>query len=236
MHHVLRAAMFFAVIAFAGFASPASAQSLSPAQKQEVQGLIREYLRQHPEVVQEAIEELKRRRQAELNKKILAEGRDFSVGPTNAKVTIVEFFDYRCPYCHAAMDWVMGTLRAHPRDVRVVFKELPVLGPNSVEASQAALAAIRQGKYLPFHRALMGFRGDLNTAAIDRLAKAAGMDVTRMRRDMQQPALFKHLEANHELAAQAEVNGTPAFLINGQWVRGWDKDEADRVLAQALRR
>jgi len=236
MRLLFRAAMLLVAIAFAGFASPASAQTLSPSQKEEVRGLIREYLRQHPEAVQEALDELARRREVELQKKILADGRDFAVGPKTAKVTIVEFFDYRCPYCHASMDWLMATIRAHPRDVRVVFKEFPVLGPASVEASQAALASIRQGKYLPFHRALMSFRGDLTSAVIDRLAKSVGLDVTRMRRDMQQPEMFRHLEANHALASEADVNGTPAFLINGQWVRGWDKSEADRLLAQALRR
>ena len=217
-------------------ASPvAHAQALTPAQKDEVRATIRDYIKQNPEIVEEALNELQRRRDEALRKRIEGDARDFSIGPRNAPVTIVEFFDYRCPYCHAAMDWVFESIRRNPQTVRVIFKEFPVLGPESVEASQAAVAAIRQGRYQPFHRAVMAFRGQLTSAQIDALARRAGIDVTRMRRDMNETAILDHLRDTHDLAAEARIEGTPAFVINGEWVRGWSETDANRVLAAALR-
>ena len=217
-------------------ASPAAfAQALTPTQKAEVRGMIRDYVKENPEIVEEALAELQRRRDAALRKRIEGDARDFAIGPRNAPVTIVEFFDYRCPYCHAAMDWVFEVVRRNPQQVRVIFKEFPVLGPDSLVASKAVLASIRQGRYQPFHRAVMSFRGDLTAAQLDTIARGAGIDVARMHRDMNDPAILDHLQANHDLAGEARVEGTPAFVINGAWVRGWDKAEADRVLADALR-
>jgi protein-disulfide isomerase len=221
---------------------PAAAQGLTPQQKDEVRAMMRDYIKQNPQLVQEALDELKRReevreqqRLAAMRPKLEGDARDFSIGPRNAPVTIVEFFDYRCPYCHAAMDWVFEVMRRNPGRVRVIFKEFPVLGDMSVEASRAAVASIRQGKYQTFHRALMAYRGQLNSAQIDVLARQSGIDVTRLRRDMGETAIFNHLRANHEVAAEARIEGTPAFMINGKWLRGWDKAEADRMLAEALR-
>ena len=224
------------LVAVALGASPvAHAQALTPAQKDEVRATIRDYIKQNPEIVEEALNELQRRRDEALRKRIEGDARDFSIGPRNAPVTIVEFFDYRCPYCHAAMDWVFESIRRNPQTVRVIFKEFPVLGPESVEASQAAVAAIRQGRYQPFHRAVMAFRGQLTSAQIDALARRAGIDVTRMRRDMNETAILDHLRDTHDLAAEARIEGTPAFVINGEWVRGWSETDANRVLAAALR-
>ncbi len=216
-------------------ASPASAQALTSAQKDEVRAVVRDYLRQNPQVVEEAMQELERRREAARRVRIEGDARDFAIGPRNAPVTIVEFFDYRCPYCHEAMTWLFEVTRRNPQTVRVIFKEFPVLGEASVEASQAAVASIKQGKYVAFHRAVMAHRGQLDSAQIDTLARRAGMDVARMRRDMADRAIMDHLQANHEVAAESKIDGTPAFLINGKWVRGWNRAEADKLLAEALR-
>lgn len=224
-----------ALMVMAMFATPASAQALTNAQKDEVRSVVRDYLRQNPQVVEEAMQELERRREAARRVKIEGDARDFSMGPRNAPVTIVEFFDYRCPYCHQAMTWLFEAARRNPQTVRVIFKEFPVLGETSVEASQAAVAAIKQGKYVAFHRAIMAHRGQLDSAQIDNIARRAGMDVARMRRDMDDGAIMAHLQSNHEVAAESKIDGTPAFLINGRWVRGWNRAEADKALADALR-
>lgn len=216
-------------------APPASAQALTNAQKDEVRAVVRDYLRQNPQVVEEAMQELERRREAARRVKIEGDARDFSMGPRNAPVTIVEFFDYRCPYCHQAMTWLFEAARRNPQTVRVIFKEFPVLGETSVEASQAAVASIKQGKYVAFHRAIMAHRGQLDSAQIDAIARRAGVDVARMRRDMEDRAIMDHLQSNHEVAAESKIDGTPAFLINGRWVRGWNRAEADKLLAEALR-
>lgn len=233
---MMRALAGAAVFAAALVAAPlAGAQSLTPAQRDEVRSIVRDYLRQNPQVVEEAMAELERRREAERRVRIEGDPRDFSIGPRNAPVTIVEFFDYRCPYCHEAMTWLFEAVRRNPQTVRVIFKEFPVLGEASVEASQAAVASIKQGKYAAFHRALMAHRGQLDSAQLDAIARRAGLDVARMRRDMEDRAIMDHLQSNHEIAAESKIDGTPAFLINGKWVRGWNRAQADELLAQALR-
>lgn len=225
----------FALAAAVLLAPAATAQPMTAAEKDEVRAIVREVLRTNPELVEEALNELERRREAARRLKIEGDSRDFSVGPRNAPVTVVEFFDYRCPYCHAAMDWVYEVIRRNPQNVRVVFKEFPVLGETSVEASQAAIASIRQGRYLPFHRAIMSNRGQLDSAQIDALARRSGIDVARMRRDMSETAILDHLQANHAVAAESKIDGTPALLINGVWIRGWDRARADQTLNDALR-
>jgi protein-disulfide isomerase len=231
---MLRIGVLVAVL-MAGAAFPAAAQTLNDAQKEEVRRVVRDYLVSNPEVLDEALIALDRKKAAERRKIMETDARDFSLGPRQARVTIVELFDYQCGYCHAAMDWVFEAVRRNPRDVRVVFKEFPVLGPESVEASQAAIAAMRQGRYAQFHRALMGHRGQVDSTTIDRLARGAGVDVARMRRDMNEPAILDHLQRNHELAAESDIRGTPAFMINGEFIRGYDKAEMDKLLAKALR-
>ena len=229
---------FFGVLALSAaflLAPVGNAQPMTAAEKDEVRAIVREVLRTNPELVEEALAEMENRREAARRVKIEGDARDFADGPRNAPVTIVEFFDYRCPYCHAAMDWVFEVRRRNPQTVRVIFKEFPVLGETSVEASQAAVASIRQGRYVPFHRALMANRGQLDSAQIDALARRSGIDVTRMRRDMSETAILDHLQANHAVAAEAKIDGTPAMLINGTWIRGWDRERADRAVAAALR-
>src|SRR5262249_43367735 len=143
--------------------------------------------------------------------KIVGDPRHFSVGSKSAKIGVVEFFDYRCPHCKDALAWTMRKVRTRP-DVRVTFVEFPILSRESLEASQAALASIKQGRYLAFHQALMGSRGALESKEIDVLAKRSGLDVARMRRDMHDPAIMKLLQDNSETAADAKIEGTPAFF------------------------
>jgi protein-disulfide isomerase len=236
MMRALLGALALAAVAMS--ASPASAQALTNAQKDEVRAVVRDYLRQNPQVVEEAMQELERRREAARRVRIEGDARDFSIGPRNAPVTIVEFFDYRCPYCHDAMTWLFEVTRRNPQTVRVIFKEMPVLGEPSLEASRAAIASIKQGRYIAFHRNLMTFRGQLDSQQIDAVARRSGIDVARLRRDMgemQTSPITGHLESNLNIASESGIDGTPTFLINGKWVRGWNRAEADKLLAEALR-
>jgi protein-disulfide isomerase len=156
------------------------------------------------------------------------------MGPANAPIVIVEFFDYRCPYCHAAMEWVSDVARTR-RDVRVVFKEFPILSEASMEAARAAIAALPQGRYWAFHRALMGFRGDLTSERIDQLARQSGIDVPRMRRAMESPEVTRLLEENRALAVDIGNTATPLFIINGEQVSGFDPQRLDARLREATR-
>jgi len=197
---------------------------------------VNDYLRDNPQVVEDAIKELERRREADRRERIESDPRDVFIGARNAPITIVEFFDYRCPYCQAARTWLQDAVAQNPGRVRVIFKEFPILSNESLEASQAAMAAAKQDKYLEFHNAVMTSKGTLNSAHIDAIAERVGIDVLRMRRDMRDPKIMEHLTDNREIANEAGIEGTPAILVDGQWVRGWDRSQAEQHLVAALRR
>ena len=127
---------------------------------------------------------------------------------------------------------MVRTQRAR-NDVRFVFKELPILSQQSFEAAQASLAAAPQGRYWQFHRAMMDFRGDLNSARIDELARQSGIDVPRMRRAMQEPAIMAHLQDNPARAMDYQINGTPGFIINGELISGFDEQLLNERVRQA---
>jgi protein-disulfide isomerase len=211
-------------------AAPAGKTVFSKDEEARVRQIVREYLVQNPEVLDEAIGVLRARQEQQRRVQMETDPRHFAIGPKDAKITIVEFFDYRCPYCKASLEWMMNVVRTR-KDVRVVFKEYPVLGPASLEASKAAVASIRQGKYLAFHQALMASKGDLNSKLIDDTARKVGIDVARLRKDMTDPAIAKLIDDNHDVGAQARVDGTPAFLVNGEWVRGADFAALDKLVS-----
>lgn len=226
-----RALVFF-VLALLGLAAPAAAQSFNAQEQAEIRAVVREYLVRNPEVLREALDALEAQVSSERWVQVKGDQRDFSIGPANAPIVIVEFFDYRCTYCHAALEWVIRTQRAR-NDVRFVLKELPILSDQSFEAAQASLAARPQGRYWQFHRAMMGFRGDLTSARIDELARQSGIDVARMRRDMNNPDIMAHLQDNRARALEYQINGTPGFIINGELIPGFDEERLNTRLRQA---
>jgi protein-disulfide isomerase len=138
-----------------------------------------------------------------------------SIGNPKADVTIVEFFDYTCPYCKAVEPRLEALLKADPR-VRLVLKEFPILTPESMIAAKAALAAMRQGKYAAYHNAMMRFEGRLTEADIFDMAKAAGLDVARLKRDMNAPAVSDQIISVFNQARGIRVFQTPAFIVNGR--------------------
>lgn len=230
-------ARLFALLCLALFAAPAaSAQNFNGQEQAEIRAIVREYLVRNPEVLREALDALADRNNAERWQQIRSDRRDFSIGPADAAVTIVEFYDYRCAYCHAAMQWVIDLTRTR-RDIRVVFKELPILSDASMEAARAALAARPQGRYLQFHQALMSFPLDreLTTAEIDGIARRSGIDVTRMRRAMEDPEITAILEQNRAHAIDYNITGTPGFVINGELIPGFNQPALETRLREAAR-
>jgi len=136
-------------------------------------------------------------------------------------VTIVEFFDYQCPYCKRVFPAVQTLLKTDG-NIRYVFKEFPILGPQSVVAARAALAAwkLDRDRYVPFHTALMQSRGRLSERKILDVAAEIGLDVERLRAAMADPGIDKVLARNAELARALDINGTPAFVIGEKVVPG----------------
>jgi protein-disulfide isomerase len=148
----------------------------------------------------------------------------FISGPANAKTTLVEFYDYDCPYCRASLPAVKKFYAAHKNDARFAFIEFPIPslhGPGAVLAARASLAARNQPtKFAAFYFALMGEDGPLTDDLIYADAKKAGLDVDRLKRDMDAPSISTTLAAGHNLAVAAKIDGTPAFIINGRMHEG----------------
>lgn len=144
---------------------------------------------------------------------------DPSVGDPKATVTIVEFFDYQCPYCRRMAQQLAELNEADP-DLRIVYKEFPFLSEASTLAARAGLGAARQGKYEEFHLALMGLRGELSARAIFRVAERIGLDAGRLRADMNSPNAQRMLQRNHRLAQELGIRGTPSFVVGDEVIRG----------------
>jgi protein-disulfide isomerase len=220
-------------------ASADALKSLSAEQQAAVRALIRDTLVANPEILVEASRSFETKQQQALNEKVAKsfvelkrDHAELSFGPANAPITVIEFFDYKCGFCHAANDWVWNTMETR-RDVRVIFKELPILSPNSTAAARAAIAAHKQGKYKDFHRALMTARGDLGMDQVMQIATTVGLDVAKLRTDMAKPEVEAQLVGVREQAAQLGINGTPGFVINGKLVTGFSKEQLEAAMGTA---
>jgi protein-disulfide isomerase len=140
----------------------------------------------------------------------------FVTGPANAKTTVVEFFDYNCPYCRASIPAVKKFYDAHKGDTRFAFIEYPIDGPDSTLAARAALAARKQpDKYVAFHFLMMSSKYVMNDDLLAQMAKEAGLDPVKLKADMADPAIDLALASSRTLGAAAKIDGTPAFIIDG---------------------
>jgi len=218
-------------LALCAASPPARADEVvSPAQKSAFEQIIRDYILQHPELVFEALQsaEDKMKAQAEATARaaIVEKRRELLEDPTSpvagnpkGDVTIVEFFDYRCPYCKQ-VEPALETLLKEDRQLRIVYKELPVLGKDSVYATRVALAARKQGKYERFHGAMMATKGQIDEKVILQVAATAGLDTERLKSDMQAGEIDDIIKRNYDLAQALEIHGTPGFVIGGEVVPG----------------
>src|SRR5215510_10456487 len=253
MMSCLRVAAAAALLAF-GAALPAAAQGFSDAQRSEIEGIIKNYLLQHPEILQEVMNELEKKQQAadaEKNKTavkdnaqlLFSSARQVTLGNLQGDVTLVEFFDYNCGYCKRALSDLMGLMKADPK-LKVVLKEFPVLGPGSVEAAQVATAVRMQDKsgkkYLEFHQKLLGGRGQADRARALAVAKEIGLDMAKIEKDMASDEVKATLQESMELADKLALNGTPSYVVGPAVVVGAvgfdalkDKVESARACAAA---
>ena len=144
------------------------------------------------------------------------------IGNKDAEITVVEFFDFSCGYCHALYPNLKNIMAKNP-DVKVVFKEMAFVSPYSSYAAKAGLAANMQGKYAQFLDALMTNKGALSEAKIDELAVKAGVDLEQMKADMNSSKIDQIMKDNAALAGKIQVNGVPALVINGKLVQTLDE-------------
>lgn len=213
-----------------GGTSPAWADAFSAREKAEIEQTVRAYLLENPEVILDALRILESRRQAAEaaaretalsthRDQVFNDARTPVVGNPNGSVTIVEFFDYQCGYCKRSLDDLVELMQQE-RDVRLVLKEFPILGPGSIIAARAALAAQRQGQYWEMHQALMQYRGRLDEGTVLTLARKVGLNAGQLRRDMDDPEIAQALDDNIALAQMLNINGTPAFIIGDDLIPG----------------
>ena len=215
----------------AAAAAPVQADTrFDEVQKREIRKIVRDYLMQNPDVIVEAIQEMRRRDEAArlaATTKAIAGNRDALLrnaadpvgGNRQGTATVVEFFDYNCGWCKRAYPHLLAAVKADGK-VRIVFKEYPILAPSSRLAARAALAAARQGKYREMHDRLMRYRGALDEAKIMAIAERTGLDIPRLKADMAAREIEAAIAANLELAGRLGISGTPAFVIGGKMIPG----------------
>ncbi|MBW7851687.1 MAG: DsbA family protein [Rhodospirillales bacterium] len=236
----MRLKFWFPVIVLLIAATPAAAAE--PLTEDDVADIVERTLRDKPELVLEAIEELQRRDIAATERRVIAERAaeifDDPAAPVGGNpqgdIALVEFFDYRCGYCKRVHP-VIEKLLAEDGNIRFVYKEFPILGPDSDYAARAALASRPQGKYQAFSDALMSARGNLDQARVHAIAAEVGLDLAELKQTMtaQRTEIDKAIALNHDLARDLAINGTPAFVLGETVVRGAvDYDTIKRLVAE----
>lgn len=219
-------------------------EDLSPSQREQVIQLIRKTLTENPEIIMEALDELRQRREAAeaaQKEKVLSENKAIIfndpltpvVSNPEGDVSLVEFFDYRCGYCKRVFPAVMELVKSDT-NLRYVIKEFPILGEESLFAAKAALAAKKQNKYFEMHVALMSVQGGLTNSKVMATAKSLGLDIETLKTDMEAEDVKRALQNNYALAQSLGITGTPAFIIGDEVVPGAiGLDQLKALIAEA---
>jgi protein-disulfide isomerase len=234
---VIAAAVLAVSSLFAIEPRAATTDQFNDAQENAIEEIVRSYLLENPEILEEVIAELQKKREAEaavarqeyLRELYSADSdyKRFSMG--EGDVVVVEFMDYNCPFCRQAYNVLNEII--DETDIEVRFIEFPVLGPMSTMASQAALAAEKQGKYIEFHDALMQLTDRINSEeTVFDVAKEVGLDVEQLKADMQTPEIAEMIDENLQLADALGVQGTPAFFIGDTSIPGAPEDLRDELI------
>lgn len=219
---------FVLLLAF-GFAIE-PVQALSAEDKKQIDKQIEDYFMRNPEKLEQALENMQtfmedraNRQQAEAllqnADKLYRDEADYTMGPQNAPITIVEFFDYNCGYCKRSFAPLMEVLEEN-KDVRLVFKEYPILGEPSYLASSTALAINDKMKYLTYHSKLMTHSGRVSQAVVEKILGELKLPPQKLQADARSDKYVLQLAETRQLADAIGVNGTPAFVINGQLFPG----------------
>jgi protein-disulfide isomerase len=226
-----------AAVLAAGHAAAADEPTLT---QQEIEKIVRDYLLREPEVLAEAFRRLQQRQSASAamrstqaihdhRQALFADQTSPVEGNAQGKVTIVEFFDYRCVHCRRVASTI-DQLVSSNASVRVVYKNFPVLGEPSVLAARAAVAAQQQGGWPKLHRAMLAFDGDFTVETLLALGTSVGLDSAKLKTDMMSPATDRALQANLTLAAALGLDATPSFVIGDRVIRGALSPEAFQAL------
>lgn len=221
-----RPLFFLMALTLASGVAQADEKPFSDAKKAEIGEIVKSYLMSHPELIQEALNELdKKQRDAEaqaqkaavasLSPDLIKAENGVVLGNPTGDVTLVEFFDYNCGYCKKAMADIMGLMKTDPK-LRVVLRDFPVLGPDSVEASKVALAVRSQltgAKYMEFHQKLLESRGRIGKDRAIEVAQSLGADPAKIEKEIESAEIKKLLGNTMRVADQLRIGGTPAFVV-----------------------
>ncbi len=217
-------------VAMTPLAAEASGAGFTPAQRAEIVDILRNALKTDPSILRDAVAALQadegvrqeaatRAAIADAGPALTATPGDPFAGNPEGRRTLVEFYDVRCPYCRRMLPVEAELVRRDP-DVKVIFKDIPILGPGSVIGARAVLAAQRQGGYDRLRVALMSGPADITDDTVRQAADRLGLDWTRLQRDMADPAIATRIDANIALAKRLEIQGTPAYVVNGRMIAG----------------
>ncbi|CEG57384.1 DsbA family protein [Legionella fallonii] len=215
-------ALTASLVSSAAIAADASTPPMSAAQKKEIEKVIHDYLVSNPEVLLEASQALQQKQQQNMQQQAqsaiqenaaqLFQGKLTTAGNPKGAVTVVEFFDYQCIHCKK-MSPTIESLLKKDKNLRVIYKEFPIFGKSSEVASRVALAAGMQGKYQAMHDALFKIEKRMDNKIVMEAAKSIGLDMAKLKADMDGKEVTAILDANRELAEKLHLMGTPAFII-----------------------
>ena len=226
---IKRLLLSLAILALIGPAL-ALAAGFTPQQRAEIVEIMRDALKRDPSILRDAVTALQdedtRQASAAAKAAIIALGPELTqssgdpvAGNPNGRVTVVEFFDVRCPYCRRMLPTVAALL-AQDHDIRLVYKDLPVLGPGSVIGARALLAAHKQGGYLKLRDALMTGTANITEDTVRDAAVKLGLDWNRLKTDMTAPDVLARIDRNLDISRRLEIQGTPAYIVGTRLTPG----------------
>ena len=212
--------------------------------RKEIESIIHEYIMNNPELIIKSVEKLRQVVEQEDDDKKNFLIKNFELfandknipwqGEENASVILIEFFDYNCGYCKKSLDAITNILKSY-NNIKVSFRDYPILSTTSTSAAKAALAAQKQGKYFNFHSNLMKFQGNLTEEEIFNIAKSSGLKIKQLKLDMDDPERAAIIKDTHDLAKSLGIRGTPTFLINGKLFAGaLDENRLKFLIDEAL--
>ena len=235
--------LLFLAISFTLTLQNSVAQELSDGQKKDVEALIQKYLSDHPEAIAEGLSKYQQLQQKAMEEQVQKSLRSAKsnllrsdtspvLGNPKGDVTVVMFFDYQCGFCKKAAEFVPDVIQKDGK-TRLVMKEFPVLGQESILASAVALASAKQGKYEQAHHALMSMHGPLTEETIMATVASAGIDMNKLQADLKSPSIRQELQDNMDLGKALRIDGTPGFVVGTQIFRGIiQPDMLQNVIAQ----
>ena len=235
-----------ATLATGGYSIKAKADesSFSDSQKKEIGTIIHDYLMENPQIIFDAAEQYRQNQEEIMAKQFDDKFNQYKadltsgpytpfVGPEDADIVVIEFFDFNCGYCKKAYP-DMKKLIGEEKDVKFIFKEMPILSPSSRTTAEWALAANKQGKYWEFHQKLIMYPGSKDAKSLEKLAADVGLDVDQLKKDLKDPKIKEEIDQNLKITRELGINGTPAFIIGKTLARGYMgydsmKDTIDRL-------